>query len=137
MALPLRAQIRLVEAVCALGFAHFLCAFIPFRIWAGWHGDTDKGLNADSRALRHGENIAWAIGKAVHVLPLKSRCLPNAVAARSMLSRRGVRSHLHIAVRPDRLSPADVPEFHAWLTIGPQVVVGGEDLEGYKAFEEL
>ena len=65
--------------------------------------------------------IRWAIGAVAPVLPFRTLCLQQAIAARTMLERRGIGSVLHLGVdqsRPDGL------QAHAWLDAGGLGVTG-------------
>ena len=77
--------------------------------------------------------VGRVVGKVVRHLPFRARCLPQAMAAQWMLRRRGVRSTLVFGVR--RGIEQDRPlDFHAWLMVGEECVVGGGEIESYTAF---
>ena len=67
---------------------------------------------------------AWVVGAAVErvarLLPWKPKCLPQAIAARAMLRRRGIPSHGHLGVVGTEPLSA-----HAWVTVDGRVVQGG------------
>ena len=73
------------------------------------------------------------LGKVVPHLPFRTRCLPQAVAAQWMLRRRGVRSRLVFGVRRGAEGSGQL-EFHAWLMVGGECVVGGQEIGSYTAF---
>ena len=83
------------------------------------------GANAehDIRLVRR------AVARAARNLPLELLCLPQALAAKRMLARRGIVSDLRIGVeRPDEASAGDGPRaFHAWLVAGDRFVTGDCD----------
>ena len=60
---------------------------------------------------------------ALRVLPWRIVCLPQALAARSMLSRRGIANTLLVGVKRD--DPEGTTDLHAWLSIGDHVIIGG------------
>jgi hypothetical protein len=70
---------------------------------------------ASSEAIRVGR----AVERMAAVLPWHPVCLPRAVAATSMLRRRGIECRAHLGVRGDK-----PPEAHAWVTVGGMVVQG-------------
>ena len=63
--------------------------------------------------------VGRAVERVANRVPWPATCLPRALAARAMLRRRHIPCELHLGVRPD---PA--VEAHAWVTVGPVVVVG-------------
>lgn len=75
---------------------------------------------ASSEAIR----IGRAVERVAAVLPWHPVCLPRAVAAASMLQRRGIACCAHLGVRDDK-----PPEAHAWVTVGG-VVVEGAPIDG-------
>ena len=81
------------------------------QIWPG-------GSEAEARLA--GE-IGWATVCAARHVPFKAVCLPQAMAARIMLSRRGVASVLHFGAAKGRGKPLDA---HAWLDAAGVEVTG-------------
>lgn len=88
------------------------------------------GLLGRPRRVSSGEDAstgaspeAWRIGGAVErvaaVLPWHPVCLPRAVAATSMLRRRGISCEAHLGV-----IETNPPRAHAWVTVGGVVVQG-------------
>lgn len=75
--------------------------------------------------------IGWAVTRAARHVPFKAVCLPQAMAARIMLKRRGVASVLHFGAGRGREKPLDA---HAWLD------AAGIKVTGYpvgKSFAEI
>lgn len=66
-------------------------------------------------------DIRWAVGAVAPWLPFRSLCLQQAIAARTMLARRGIGTTLHLGV--DRSKPARLAA-HAWLDAGNVPVTG-------------
>lgn len=75
-------------------------------------------------ASREAIRIGRAVERVAAVLPWHPVCLPRAVAATSMLRRRGIECRAHLGVKGDR-----PPEAHAWVTVGG-VIVQGAPLDG-------
>jgi hypothetical protein len=72
------------------------------------------------------DRIAWAVAAVTRHLPATFRaCLPQAMAACTMLWRRGLPARLVIGVR--RAPPPEPLEAHAWVESGGRVIVGGTD----------
>ena len=76
-------------------------------------GTAPANIAALSRAERDVvHRVRWAVAAVASWLPLRTRCLQQAIAARAMLERRGIGSVLHLGVG----DPTGVKlEAHAWL----------------------
>lgn len=69
----------------------------------------------DQRARRVGR----AVERVAALLPWRPACLPQAIATRAMLRRRGVPCEGHLGI----VSTSPL-EAHAWITVGGRVVQG-------------
>mgnify|MGYP006283364795 CR=1 FL=1 len=68
--------------------------------------------------------VAWAVHTAGrHLFPARP-CLPQALAARLLLSGLGVATDLRIGVQKPE---ADALRAHAWVEVDGEVLVGGTD----------
>jgi hypothetical protein len=67
------------------------------------------------------EEISWATVRAARHVPFRAVCLPQAMAARIMLRRRGVASVLHFGAAKGADKPIDA---HAWLDAAGVKVTG-------------
>jgi hypothetical protein len=66
-------------------------------------------------------DIGWAVGRVAARFPTSAMCLAQALAARTMLRRRGVASRLHVGVGRSKEAPF---EAHAWLEAAGVEVTG-------------
>jgi hypothetical protein len=125
----------LIEAVAWLLVARLSLIFVSFPRLARRLG-TLVGP-ADARALRAtlhdkqdqarvAEEIGWAVTRAARHVPFDAVCLPQAMAARIMLKRRGVDSVLHFGARigRDKIGPDQPIDAHAWLDAAGVEVTG-------------
>ena len=79
------------------------------------------GAPTTPQAARLAREIGWAVTRgAVHV-PFNAVCLPQAMAARIMLKRRGVRSVMRFGAARGTDQPLDA---HAWLDAAGVKVTG-------------
>ena len=78
-----------------------------------------RGCSEDD--VRLAEEIGWATVSAARHVPFKAVCLPQAMAARIMLRRRGVASVLHFGAAKGREKTIDA---HAWLDAAGVEVTG-------------
>ncbi|HEY4940359.1 MAG TPA: lasso peptide biosynthesis B2 protein [Rhizomicrobium sp.] len=135
-----RRRALVVEAVAWLLTARLCLIFIPFPRLARRLGTfappTDrrallaKAPGPDEHARLAGE-VSWAVTRSARYAPFKAVCLPQAMAARMMLKRRGVSSVLHFGAAKGQDKPLDA---HAWLD------AAGVEVTGYpvaKGFAEI
>lgn len=125
----------LLEASLWLLVSRLALILIPFPVLARRLGAFVKP--ADARAMQPealpehaalaGE-IGWAVTRAARYVPFKAVCLPQAMAARAMLSRRGVKSILHFGAARGKEKPLDA---HAWLD------AAGVEVTGYPVANEF
>lgn len=119
----------LIEAALWLLATRVALIAVPFPRLARRLGDfvppTDERValvraapEADARLARE---IGWAIVSAARHVPFKAVCLPQAMAARIMLGRRGVASVLHFGAAKGQGRPIDA---HAWLDAAGVEVTG-------------
>lgn len=122
-ALLTEAILRLATARAALALVSFphlarrLGAFVP---------PTDPRVAACCEALSGEQTalaaeIGWAVTRAAHHVPFYASCLPQAIAARQMLKRRGIASVLHFGAAK---GPGVLLDTHAWLDAAGVKVTG-------------
>ena len=129
LALSRAEQRDLTEAALSLSAAR-LILLLPFRWLPRLIGLPLVGVGCTSFALDEERSavvlaVRRAILRASERLPWKSSCLVRALAAKMMLTRRGLPSLLQLGVR---LGTTKELFAHAWLRCGEIEVVGAEDL---------
>jgi len=112
-----------LEALATLVAARLAVWLLPF---ATARRLLDRYARFSRAAPRTSERVAWAVAAAARRLPAPFRdCLPEALAAETMLKRHGAPAELVIGARP---APAGGRiEAHAWVLSGERVVVGWLD----------
>lgn len=133
-----RQRALVVEAVAWLWLARLALILVAFPRIARRLGTfvppTDaRALRARERTsqARIAEEIGWAVTRSARYVPFKAVCLPQAMAARVMLKRRGVDSVMHFGAAKGTDKPFDA---HAWLD------AAGVEVTGYpvaKGFAEI
>jgi hypothetical protein len=127
----------LAEAVAYLFAARLGLIFIPFPRLARHLGafvpPADVSVSQGQAATtqdhaRLAEDIGWAVTRAARYVPFKAVCLPQAMAARVMLKRRGVQSVMHFGAAIGTDKPLDT---HAWLDAAGVEVTGYPVAEGF------
>ncbi len=125
------------EAVACLWLARLGLIFVPFPMLARRLGtfvppsDPRTGAAhaaAGQQQTQLAEEIGWAVTRAARHVPFKAVCLPQAMAARVMLKRRGVASVMHFGAARGREKPLDA---HAWLD------AAGIEVTGYPVGERI
>jgi hypothetical protein len=124
----------LAEAAAALITARITLATTRFSHYARREGGfvapdlARSNASATAELMELTKQIGWAVRSAANNLPFNMVCLPQAMAARSMLKRRGIGSVMHFGTGWEK----DKPLFaHAWLDSSGIAVTGfpiGEEI---------
>jgi hypothetical protein len=80
----------------------------------------------DARLLA---DVRWAITSVNRTFGGRFTCLMQGMAAKAMLTRRGVANTLVLGAklnRGEQSADAGAMAAHAWLRVGPDIVLGGE-----------
>src|SRR5690242_5483260 len=96
-------RLLLAEAAVRLLVARLALKFVSFSSLARRFGclvrpidaRMSKRTNADPDQVRIARGVGWAVTCAARYVPFNAVCLPQAMAAQTMLRRRGVTSVLH------------------------------------------
>lgn len=114
---PWRERARIAEAAALLAAARVAVLVLPYRALERWLRFERGGAAADRACV---VRVRRAIAVAVRHLPFAAVCLPQAMAAKVMLARRGHPSSLVIGASRD----AGNLHLHSWLEAGGMVVTG-------------
>ena len=120
-------RLLVCEAIVLLGLSRIIVLTVPFRVMAHWlERAAQKTVPAiDDAALL--ASIRRAVMTAARNVPWNAVCLPQAMAAKAMLARRGCGSSFHLGAGFDGQGKLIA---HAWLTVGDLVVVGAAGTSG-------
>jgi hypothetical protein len=113
------------EAAIMLAFARLAIRFVPaVRIFA-WAARPPKVI------CRFAEDevgwISWAVETIGTKQWMRAVCLPQALAAQTMLRRRGIASSLCLGVSRE----GDTLLAHAWVEIRGKVILGGRGVQSF------
>ena len=116
----------LMEAGVCLLLARIVLKALPFSLVARGLGGfgapaTGNPATASDRDAALARDVRWAVRHAVGHVPFQAVCLPQALAARIMLTRRRVGSVLHFGVTK---VPSTGLVAHAWLDAAGVGVTG-------------
>lgn len=116
-----------LEAIGLLLYAKFLIARVPPGRWRSRFtaAPAAEGISHDIATIRR---VRLAILRALSLIAGAPNCLPQAIAARWMLKRRGISASLFIGTQRDGQGK---PRIHAWLKVGDEWVTGLCDEEQY------
>ena len=125
-----RRRALLAEAAVLLLLARIALRIVPFQRVARRLGVVIAPADARVRQAQWrntatdvavATEIGWAVTRASRHVPFRAVCLPQAIAARMMLARRGLASVMHFGVARGSDKPIDA---HAWLDAAGVEVVG-------------
>jgi hypothetical protein len=88
----------------------------------------------DHAALPRARHVMRRLEAVAARLPRESTCLVKAIAGRMLLARRGIRG---AAVRFGVRRNQGGLEAHAWLMLGPAILLGAEEAEGFRPLADL
>ena len=106
------------EAIVMLGLARFIVLTVPFRLIAPQLSRAPETGSCDEALLLR---VRQAVTTAARNVPWNAVCLPQAMAAKAMLARRGCGSAFHLGADFNAQGKLIA---HAWLVAGGTVVVG-------------
>jgi Transglutaminase-like superfamily len=115
-----RRRALLLEAALALTVASLALRVLPRGRVSRLLGRPGPEHAAVGRLSSRALGVGRAVERVAALLPWRPGCLPQAVAARAMLRRRGIACHGHLGVVSTRPLEA-----HAWVTVAGRVVTGG------------
>jgi Transglutaminase-like superfamily len=127
----------LAEATACLLIARVALMFVSFPHLARRLGTFVPPGDARTIAMqspampddaRQAETIGWAVTRAARYVPFNAVCLPQAMAARFMLSRRGIKSVMHFGAAKGTDKSFDA---HAWLD------AAGVEVTGFPAADDF
>ena len=120
------------EAIFWLIVARIGILVVPFRRLGWFYGrplkdDPEPTWTADQVVLA--TRVGNAVSRAARFAPLPLVCLPQAMAARVMLRRRGITCLFYLGVARDGEAALKA---HAWTRTGAKIVTGGPQHREFK-----
>lgn len=122
-----------IEAWFFLAIGRILIFWRPFRKLLPLIGQQVSQEEAEIAGLdRVASNdllelIRISIRRACRRSPWRTKCFEQALSARMMLRRRGIKSIVYFGVRKSISDQKETLEAHAWLVCSGVVVTGGEN----------
>lgn len=125
---PIEHRLLVLEAYILLFLARMAVLILPFKWvakWSGVQGTEMEPVEVDAKDLR---KVYWAVTTASRYGWWNCLCLTQALAAKAMLRRRGLRSTMYLGLT----RPGDSTfSAHAWLRCGQSIVTGAEGRERF------
>jgi len=135
MRLPGRNKMALIESAVLLCYAQLLVSVLPYALWSHTLGPIRESAPVPSHNIADTNPVqmtGWTVEVAARYLPWGPACLPRAMAMKWMLKRRNIQSDLCIGIHPPALKNVGQANLHAWLTVGPDTVSGGDVVGDFK-----
>ncbi len=135
VALPAAEKWLLIKALVLVWLVRLALWILPFSwtksILGRWNNNPPSRLAAKRLPA---ERIAWAVTRSSRLVPGARHCLTQALAAHSLLLRRGYPTSSHIGVARDEAGKLIA---HAWVECEGVVLVGGDqDLAKYTKLDQ-
>ena len=124
MSLKLDKKLLLAEAVVLLGISRAVLKVVEFKRIAPYLGQhmNKHTKDADSEiSISKAGQVRWAVSVMSKYTPWESKCLVQAMAAKIMLRRRGIKSTIYLGVARDGQGKMIA---HAWLESCGRILTG-------------
>lgn len=117
-------RLLVVEAMLMLALARLVVRTVHFRHIAPWLARAPETEVCDEALAAR---VREAVETAARNAPWNAVCLPQAMAAKAMLARRGHGSSFHLGANYDGRGRLIA---HAWLEAGGSVIVSAQGVPG-------
>lgn len=117
-------RLLVVEAMLMLALARLILHAVHFRHIAPWLA---RAPEMDICDATHVARVREAVEIAARNIPWNAACLPQAIAAKILLARRGHGASFHLGADYDGRGRLIA---HAWLEAGGTVIVGAKGVVG-------
>ena len=121
LSMPWMERSLFLEAAFFLALARLAILVIPFRRIVPWLERTPDSPDRNEVAIAA---VRRAVDVAARNVPWNAVCLPQAMASKAMLARRGQGSALHIGAA---MGDGGGLTAHAWLVAGGEIVIGEDE----------
>lgn len=122
--IPVRRRLPAIEAVALVVLAQVATKLLGSPRLMRVLGDTRPPRRTphpqQPETFRRARRVGRTVERVSDRLPWHPVCLPQALATRTMLRRRGIACEMHLGITSTTPLAA-----HAWVTAGGQVVQGG------------
>jgi hypothetical protein len=131
--LPLREKVWFLLCYPCSGIIRVSTFILPFSFLSKWLGLHNSNLILSTVATEKQCMLAWRIGKIIELstraTPWEARCLVQAIIARTLLGYYNIPYVLYLGASLTKVT--EPMTAHAWVKVGPWVIVGNDDLKAY------
>ena len=120
--------VLILEALVGLFIFRLKVSYQPSRKWMP-KATAESAEKTNDKKMGTALLVVKVINGLETRTPWKSTCLVKALAAHSMLQKRQIVPKIHIGVAPNGNNSF---EAHAWLSVGTEIILGGENLDGFQ-----
>ena len=109
------------------GIANIL---LPFKIYARFLGqiNSESSQNPKNIDWQYVERVSKSVRNVSKVSPLDFKCLVQATVGKYFIAQERIDSTIYFGVKKDQSQNLKA---HAWLRVGPKIVLGGEVVDQY------
>lgn len=127
---PLSHKLLLIRIFLLLSVAGFANLILPFKVYARFLGEinSESARNPKGIDWEYVERIAQSIKNVSLASPFDFKCLVQATAGKVFIARKGIDSTIYFGVKKVE---SQTMKAHAWLRVGPKIVLGGEIADEY------
>jgi hypothetical protein len=129
---PAREKRNLVRIVILSFGVRIMVLVLPFKWLAAILGEQNGKADSDDADtgeinFQYVDMVTRQIRNVSHVVPWTSNCLVQATVGKILLRKKSIASTVSFGVKKNH----NKMEAHAWLTVGPRIVLGGETADQF------
>lgn len=127
---PLSKKLLLMRIFFLLSVTGLANLLLPFKVYARFLGkiNSESTQNSDNVDWEYVERIAHSIRNISKVSPFEFKCLVQATVGKIFIARKNMDGTIYFGVKKDETKNLKA---HAWLRVGPKIVLGGEIADQY------
>lgn len=127
---PLSQKLLLIRIFLLLNVAGAANLLLPFKVYARFLGEinSESARNPQDIDWQYVDRVSQHIKNVSKVSPVEFKCLVQATVGKVLLAKKGMESTLYFGVKKDAIQNLKA---HAWLRVGPKIVLGGEVADEY------
>ena len=118
-------RLLLIEASLYTIWALIIIHIFSFKRYLNWISNSKE----DRLAEQEVKDVFYAIRKIDKHAFWKTTCYTQAISARLLLKRKGIKSKIYLGMTKDNDNKLLA---HAWTKVGEKVITGGGNLDKYK-----
>lgn len=103
---------------------------LPFKVYSRFLGqiNSESSKNPKQVDWQYVERISKSVRNVSKVSPFQFKCLVQATVGKYFIAQKRIESTIYFGVKKDESQNLKA---HAWLRVGPKIVLGGEVADQY------